>query len=586
MTLPYRAPVPEMLFAMRELAKLDEVAALPGGGALDLELVRSILGEAALFAEEVLLPLNRSGDQNGARLENGAVKTPPGFAHAYRKFVEAGWQTLAARPAHGGQGMPYLVAAAVNEMWAASNLAFSLCLLANENAAETLARHASPELKQRYLGRIVKGEWTAPMALTEPQAGSDLSLLRTRALPDAGAYRLFGTKIFITYGEHDFTDNIVHLVLARLPDAPEGTRGLSLFLVPKFLVHADGSLGERNDVHCVSLEHKLGLRASPTAVMAYGQKDGAVGYLVGEPNRGLEAMFVMMNRMRLGVGIEGLAMAEHAYQQARAYARERVQGREPGAASGGAVPIIRHPDVRRMLMEMKARIEAMRGLSYYAAARMDIAARHPDAAERGAAQNRVDLLTPVIKGWQTEQAQEIVSAALQIHGGSGYVEETGVAQLLRDVRVTSIYEATTGIQAADLTSRKVARDGGATVARLASEARAVCRALAGRQDDDRRAIAARLDDAVRALEEATRYIVEHSARAPANVAAGAVPYLMLLGGVAGGWQLARAALVADEPSRAIVARYYAEHVLPRARAYADEVLFGADSVLRLDGERF
>lgn len=584
--MSYTAPVPEMLFAMRELAKLDEVAALPGCGDFDLEVVRSVLEQAGRFAEEVLLPLDRIGDQHGARLENGAVRTPPGFREAYAKFVEAGWQALAARPEHGGQGMPYLVAVAVNEMWASANLAFSLCLLANENAAETLARHGSPELKQRYLGRIVRGEWTAPMALTEPQAGSDLSLLRTRAVPEREAYRIFGAKIFITYGEHDFTDNIVHLVLARLPDAPEGTRGISLFLVPKFLVRADGSAGERNDVHCVSLEHKLGLRASPTAVMAYGQEHGAVGYLLGEPNRGLEAMFVMMNRMRLGVGVEGLAMAERAFQQARAYARERVQGREPGAASGGAVPIIRHPDVRRMLMEMKARIAAMRGLSYYAAARMDVAARHPDAAERRTAQNMVDLLTPVIKGWQTEQAQEIVSAALQIHGGSGYVEETGVAQLLRDVRITSIYEATTGIQAADLTSRKVARDGGATVARLASEARAVCRALAGAQEEDRRAIGARLEDGVRALEEATRYTVEQSARAPASVAAGAVPYLMLLGSIAGGWQLGRAALASAEPSRAIVARYYAEHVLPRARAYADELLCGADSVLRLDGAEF
>ena len=582
--MSYSAPVSEMLFALRELGRLDEVAALPGGGELDLEFVRSVLEQAGRFAEEVLLPLNRTGDQHGARLENGAVKTPPGFADAYRKFVEAGWQTLAARPEHGGQGMPCLVAAAVNEIWASANLAFSLCPLASENAAETLARHAPAELNQRYLARIVKGEWTAPMALTEPQAGSDLSLLRTRAEPEGGAYRLFGTKIFITYGEHDLTDNIVHLVLARLRGAPEGTRGISLFLVPKFLVRADGSLGERNDVHCVSLEHKLGIRASPTAVMAYGQRNGAVGYLVGEPNRGLEAMFVMMNRMRLGVGVEGLAMAERAYQQARGYARERIQGRAPDRASAGPVPIIRHPDVRRMLMDMKARIEAMRGLSYYAAARMDVAARHPEAAQRKAAQDMVELLTPVIKGWQTEQAQEIVSLALQIHGGSGYVEDTGVAQLLRDVRITSIYEATTGIQAADLASRKVGRDGGATVARLAAEAYAVCRAMESAHDEDQRAIAARLEQGLRSLEQATRHIAEKPGAA--GVAAAAVPYLMLLGSIAGGWQLARAALVSSEPSRAIVARYYTEHVLPRADAYAEEVLSGADSVLRLDERGF
>jgi 3-(methylthio)propanoyl-CoA dehydrogenase len=583
--MTYTAPVPEMLFAVRSLAKLEEVAALPGCGEVDFELARSVLEQAGRFASEVLLPLNRSGDQEGSRFDNGAVKTPRGFREAYRKFVEGGWQALAARPEHGGQGMPYLVAAAVNEMWASANLAFSLCLLANENAAETLARHASAEIKERYLGRIVSGEWTAPMALTEPQAGSDLSLLRTRAVPEGDAYRLFGTKIFITYGEHDFTENIVHLVLARLPGAPEGTRGISLFLVPKFLVHTDGSLGERNDVHCVSIEHKMGIRASPTCVMAYGQKDGALGYLVGEPNRGLEAMFVMMNRMRLGVGIEGLAMSERAYQQARAYARERLQGRSPDAGAG-AVPIIRHPDVRRMLMEMRSRIQAMRGLSYYTAARMDIALRDPAADERKAAQDMVDLLTPVIKGWQTEQAQEIVSSALQIHGGSGYVEETGVAQLARDVRITSIYEATTGIQALDLVTRKVGRDGGAALARLVEQAKAVCRALSGAAGEDRRAVAARLEHAVLALEQASRYVLDNAARAPASVAAGAVPYLMLLGSVAGGWQLGRAALASGEDSSAIVARYYAEHVLPRAQAYAAEVLSGADSTLRLDETRF
>jgi hypothetical protein len=351
-------------------------------------------------------------------------------------------------------------------------------------------------------------------------------------------------------------------------------------------VDAHGRLGERNDVHCVSLEHKLGLRASPTAVMAYGGKDGALGYLVGEPNRGLEAMFVMMNRMRLGVGVEGLAMSERAYQQARAYARSRIQGRAPGVPGEGPVAIIGHPDVRRMLMEMKARVEAMRGLSYYVAARMDVAARHPDAAERRAAQERVELLTPVIKGWQTEQAHDIVSAALQIHGGSGYVEETGVAQLLRDVRITSIYEATTGIQAADLASRKVGRDGGAAVARLAAEARAASDALAGAQNEDARAAAAGLREALAALAQATRYIVENAASEPARVAAGAVPYLMLLGAVAGGWQLARAALATEAPARAIVARVYAEHVLARAPAYAREVLAGAESVLRLDEAGF
>ncbi len=572
-----------MLFAIRELARLDEVSCFHGGE-IDIELTRSILEQAGVFAAEVLLPLNRIGDQHGAVLKEGVVQTPPGFRAAYSKLVAAGWPTLTARPEHGGQGMPQVLGAAVNEIWASANLAFSLCLLANENAAETLACHASPDLKRRYLARIVSGEWTAPMALTEPQAGSDLSQVRTRAVPDGECYRLYGTKIFITYGEHDLTDNIVHLVLARLPGAPEGTRGISLFLVPKFLTNADGSLAKRNDVHCMSLEHKMGIRGSPTAVMAYGQKEGAAGYLVGERNRGLQAMFVMMNRMRLGVGVEGLAMAERAYQQARDYARERLQGPSLDG-SRGPVPIISHPDVRRMLMHMKSRISAMRGLSYYVATRIDIAERHPEAAERTAAQEMVGLLTPVVKGWQCEHAQKIVSLAMQIHGGSGYVEDTGVAQLVRDVRITTIYEATTGIQALDLVCRKVGGNGQLTVRRLIDQARVVCSALHS-GGEDHRAIAAQLGQGLDALESATRHIAENLSSTPARVAAGAVSYLMLLGDIAGGWQLARAALASDETSRTIVARFYAEHVLPRADAYALEVLRGGQSILSLNTADF
>ena len=459
----YLAPLADMRFVMNELAGLETIAALPGYEDATADTVAAILEEAAKFAGGVLDPLNQSGDREGARWqEDGSVVTPAGFRDAYRKFCELGWHGLAQDPEYGGQGMPRLVAAALDEMWNASNMAFELCPMLTAGAIEAIERNGSDELKSRYLPKMVAGEWTGTMNLTEPQAGSDLAAVRTRAVPQPdGTYKLKGSKIFITYGEHDYTDNIVHLVLARTPDAPAGTRGISLFVVPKFLVNADGSLGARNDVRCVSLEHKLGIHASPTAVLAFGDHGGAIGHIVGEENRGLEYMFVMMNLARFGVGMQGVGLADRAYQRAVSYARERVQGRVAGAAKdAGATGIIGHPDVRRMLLTMRACAEAARALGYVTAAALDRAHRHPDAGERERELAFAELMIPIVKGWSTEMAQHVASLGVQVHGGMGFIEESGAAQYLRDARITTIYEGTTGIQANDLIGRKIARDGG------------------------------------------------------------------------------------------------------------------------------
>src|SRR5579859_3437974 len=448
----YSAPLRDMEFA------LNELAGLPSHGDLSPELAGSVLEAAGKFAAEVLAPLNQSGDQQGSKLAGGVVTTPKGFKQAYERFVADGWNGLALPAEFGGQGLPQLVSAAVAEMWHASNMSFALCPMLTQGAAEALLLTASDALKQAYLPKLVSGEWTGTMNLTEPQAGSDLAAVRTKAVPEGDHYRLYGQKIFITWGDHDMTDNVIHLVLARTPDAPEGVRGISLFVVPKFLLNADGSPGQRNDVHCVSLEHKLGIHASPTCVMSFGDQGGAIGYLVGQENKGLAHMFTMMNEARQKVGIQGLAIAERAYQQAREYAKERVQGRLASSKSGGAVAIIHHPDVRRMLMTMKSQIEAMRAFAYVMAADMDRAHRDPDAVERARRQVRVDLLIPVLKAWCTELGVEIASTGVQVHGGMGYIEETGACQFLRDARIAPIYEGTTGIQAADLAGRKLASD--------------------------------------------------------------------------------------------------------------------------------
>ena len=594
--MTYAAPLDDMRFVINRLAGLPEIATFPGFEEAEPDLVEAILTEAARFAAEVLVPLNVAGDRQGCRWAGGKVATPDGFPEAYRKFIEAGWHAMPASPDIGGQGMPALVSSAVAEMWKSANLAFSLCQMLTMGAVEALAHHAADELKQRFLPKMVAGEWTGTMNLTEPQAGSDLSAIRTRAEPDGDHYRLFGSKIFITWGEHDVAENIVHLVLARLPDAPPGTRGISLFVAPKFLVNPDGSLSSANDLVCASIEHKLGIHGSPTAVMSYGDKEGAIAYLVGQPNRGLEYMFTMMNHARLNVGLEGVAVSEAAYQKAVEYARSRVQGKSIGSTERAA--IIHHPDVRRMLMDMKARTEAMRALAYYTAACMDRARHHPEVGERAGNQGRVGLLTPVVKGWCTESSIMIASSGIQVHGGMGYVEETGAAQYLRDARITTIYEGTTGIQANDLIGRKLVRDKGVNAGALIRDMKADLEALACANDADLSAIGSALQAALQAFEEATCWMLAHYDGNPREAAAGAVPYLKLTGAVTGGWQMARAAriprdlLASGEESAAflrakiVTARFYAEHVLPDAETCRNEITVGAASTLALEEALF
>src|SRR5919205_2385970 len=454
----YTAPLKDMKFVLNELAGLAEVAKLPGYAEATPDTVEAILEEASRFASEVLDPINYSGDQEGSKWADGEVRTPKGFREAYQQFCEGGWNALPFEAEWGGQGLPRLVSTPVQEMWKASNMSFSLCPLLTQGAIEALLLRGSPELQKRFLPKMVEGSWTGTMNLTEPQAGSDLSLVRTRAERQGDHYLVSGQKIFITYGEHDLAENIVHLVLARTPEAPEGVKGISLFVVPKFIPNQDGTPGKRNSARCASIEHKLGIHASPTAVMVY---DKAVGYLVGEENRGLEYMFIMMNAARFAVGLEGVAIAERAFQRALAFAKERLQGRDL-VAGGKTVPIIRHPDVRRMLMLMKSQAEAMRALAYTTAAAMDFARKDPDAEMRKRYQAFVDLMIPIVKGWCTETGIEVASLGVQVHGGMGFIEETGAAQYLRDARITTIYEGTTGIQAMDLVGRKIAREGGAT----------------------------------------------------------------------------------------------------------------------------
>jgi len=592
----YTAPLKDMQFVIKELVGLDAIAALPGCGEVSADLIDAVLGEAAKFAQEVLDPLNRSGDQQGARLADGKVAAPDGFINAYRQFIAAGWNGLSGQPEFGGQGLPHLVAMPVQEMWNSANMAFCLCPMLTSGVMEVLRTHGSPAQQKTYMPKLTSGEWAGTMNLTEPQAGSDLSAVLARAVPEGDRYRIHGTKIFITWGEHDMAENIVHLVLARTPDAPEGVKGISLFVVPKFVVNTDGSLGERNDVRCVSIEHKLGIHASPTCVLAYGDQKGAVGYLVGEENRGLEYMFTMMNHARLGVGMEGVALAERAYQHALEYAKTRVQGRETGQRSGDRVTIIHHPDVRRMLMSMKAQIEAMRSLAYAAAAALDRAKHHPDDAVRGNSQALVDFLTPIVKGWCTEQAVEVASTGIQVHGGMGYIEETGAAQYLRDARITTIYEGTTGIQANDLIGRKVAFEKGRTAKAVVAAMRAVDGELA--LDAGLAPIRVALAAGVKALEEATGWLVVTYPADAKAASASAVPYLKLCGIVAGGWQMARAALIAKKQlaaqqgdaefyrAKLITTRFYAEHILPQAVSLGHTVVNGADSVLALDAAQF
>ena len=597
----YHAPLRDMEFVMNELAGLAQIAALPGYEEATPDTVAAVLEEANRFAADVLDPLNASGDREGARLlPDGSVKTPEGFKAAYRKFIEAGWNGINKPADYGGQHLPQLVAAAVEEMWHAANMAFDLCPLLTQGAIDAIELVGTDDQKSRYLPHMVSGEWTGTMNLTEPQAGSDLAAVRMRAEPQPdGSWKLFGQKIFITYGEHDFAENIVHLVLARTPGAPEGVKGISLFVVPKFLVNADGSLGARNDVHCVSLEHKLGIHASPTAVLAYGDHGGATGYLIGEQNRGLEYMFIMMNQARFSVGMEGVGLSERAYQRAVSYARERVQGRPVGGEkTARPAPIIEHPDIRRMLMTMRAYIEAMRALGYVTAAAIDNARHAADAALRSQHQAFVDLMIPVVKGWCTETAQEITYLGVQVHGGMGFIEETGAAQYYRDARIITIYEGTTGIQASDLVGRKTARDSGATANLVAAQIDKVAAHLASHTDPSLNAIGLRLAAATAALQSAIDWMVSTSAANARTAYAGSVPYLKLWGIVAGGWQMGRAAMVAVDKlargegdaafmrAKIATARFYAENLLPLAEAHAQSAIGGSQATLALGADQF
>ncbi len=595
----YAAPVRDMRFVLTELAGLDQIAGLPGCEAITPDLVDAILEEAARFAGEVIAPLNQAGDTAGNVLEGDVVRTAPGFRDAYAQFVAGGWNALGCDPEYGGQGLPMVLSTAVKEMWNAANMSFALCPLLTTGAIEALALVGTDAQKAQFLPKMIEGSWTGTMNLTEPQAGSDLAAVRTRAEPEGDHYRLRGQKIFITYGEHDFTDNIVHLVLARLPDAPEGVKGISLFVVPKFLVNPDGSLGARNDVHCVSLEHKLGIHASPTAVLAYGDTEGAIGTLVGEPNRGLEYMFIMMNRARFDIGLQGVAISDRAYQLALDYARNRIQGSEGGVRGGGKVPIIRHPDVRRMLLRMKSQAEASRALAYTVAAWFDIAERHPDAAERARHHALVDLMIPAVKGWSTDSLIEVASIGVQVHGGTGFIEESGAAQYLRDAQITTIYEGTTGIQANDLVGRKIARDQGAAVRAVLGLMSATVAALDAAEGEDFAVLRSALHAALVRLEAVVDWIVATYPSNPQAVLAGAVPALKLFGTVAGGWQSARAALAARSRlaagdnedagfyrAKINTARFYADHVLPQADGLAHAAMQGAAAVLALGEDAF
>jgi alkylation response protein AidB-like acyl-CoA dehydrogenase len=590
----YVAPLKDMRFLLHELAGLDAVAQLPGCEEATPETVDAILEEASKFAYEVLDPLNYSGDQEGSKWRDGAVTTPKGFPDAYRKYVEAGWGALPVAAQWGGQGLPRLVATPVEEMWCSANMSFSLCPMLTQGALHALELCGADHLQKTFLPKMASGEWTGTMNLTEPQAGSDLALVRTRAEPQGDHFLVSGQKIFITYGEHDLAQNIVHLVLARTPTAPEGVKGISLFVVPKFLVNADGSLSKRNTATCASIEHKLGIHASPTAVIVF---DKAVGYLVGEENRGLEYMFVMMNAARFAVGLEGVAIAERAFQRALAYAKERVQGRDL-VAGGKAVPIIRHPDVRRMLMLMKSQTEAMRALAYVTAAALDAAHLHPDKDARKRNQAFVDLIIPVVKGWCTETGIDVASLGVQVHGGMGFIEETGAAQHYRDARIATIYEGTTGIQANDLVGRKIAREAGATVKALLAELRRFDDELGRSSSADARALRVSLAFAVESIAECVEFILAHAGKEPRVAFAGAVPFLKLMGITCGGWQMGRAMLVAEAKlaaqdgdakfytAKVATARFFGDHVLSQAKGLRDAVVNGSGVVMALDEDQF
>ena len=588
----YQAPLQDMQFVIDEIAGLEQISQLPGFEEATPDLVGAVLEQAGVLANEVISPLNHPGDQHGTRIENNVVVSPPGYAEAYRQFVDNGWQGLGKSAAIDGQGLPYLVHSAVAEMWYSANMAFALCPLLTSGAIEALESHATPELQRLYLPHMISGEWSGTMNLTEPQAGTDLAAIKTRAERDGDRYRIRGQKIYITWGEHEMSDNIVHLVLARLPDAPAGVKGISLFLVPKYLVNEDGSRGARNDLRAVSVESKMGIHSSPTCVMSYGDGDGAIGYLVGEEHNGLACMFTMMNNARLEVGMQGVAISERAYQQALAYARERVQGIAHGHTERST--IIHHPDVRRMLMQMRAITEAGRALAYYASAQTDLAHHAASAEAREAHQRRVDLVIPIVKGWCTEMAQEATCLGVQIHGGMGFIEETGAAQYMRDARILTIYEGTTGIQALDLMGRKMLRDRGQAMGELIAEMKAFDGAGG---NDDIAAFATAFEAGLQALEDATEWYLQQAAGDPNLGSAVGVDYLLLAGNVACAWLMGRAALAAQRhidagsddrfhAQKIATARFFAERILPRAEGQRRMIRAGSGSVMAIAADDF
>jgi 3-(methylthio)propanoyl-CoA dehydrogenase len=596
--MSYTAPIKDMLFAIEHLAHLEQIAQIPGFEDAGLDTAQAVLEECAKFNENVVAPLNWESDKNPSSWEDGKVTTSPGFKEAYRQFTEAGWQGLQHPVDFGGQGLPKAIGAACAEMAHSASMSFALCPMLTDGAIEALLTAGSDDLKAIYLEKLVSGEWTGTMNLTEPQAGSDLAAVRSRAQPqDDGSYQIFGTKIFITYGDHDMAENIVHLVLARVQGAPEGVKGISLFVVPKFLVNADGSLGARNDVECVSIEHKLGIKASPTAVLQFGDHGGATGYLVGEENRGLEYMFIMMNSARYAVGVQGIAVSERAYQKAVQYAKDRVQSRPVDGSIKASAAIIHHPDVRRMLMTMRATTEGCRALAIVAAGAYDAAHHHPNADTRAQNTAIYEFLVPLVKGYSTESSIEVTSLGVQVHGGMGYIEETGAAQYFRDARILTIYEGTSAIQANDLVGRKTVRDGGQTAQNIATQ---IAQTEVDLQDSGTAAalaVAQNLQLARQAFTEVVDFIVANAKSQPNAVYAGSVPYMMLAGNLVAGWQLARSLLVAQEQlahgqdtafmqAKIATAQFYAEHILVKTSSLRDSIVRGAASVTALALDAF
>ena len=596
--MSYIAPIKDMLFDIEHLADIAQVATMPGLEDAGLETAQAVLEECARFNQDVVAPLNVAGDRNPSSFKDGVVTTTPGFKDAFAQYAAGGWQGLQHPADFGGQGLPKTIGAACGEMLNSANMSFALCPLLSDGAIEALLTAGSDELKATYLEKLVSGQWTGTMNLTEPQAGSDLAMVRSRAEPQPdGTYKVFGTKIYITYGEHDMAENIVHLVLARVTGAPEGVKGISLFVVPKFMVGQDGSLGARNDVHCVSIEHKMGIKASPTAVLQYGDHGGAVGYLVGQENRGLEYMFIMMNSARYAVGMQGIAIAERAYQHAVAYAKDRVQSRPVDGSMNASAPIIHHPDVKRMLMTMRAYTEGCRAMASVAAAAYDAAHHHPDADARRQNAAFYEFMVPLVKGYSTEMSLEVASLGVQVHGGMGFIEETGAAQYYRDAKILTIYEGTTAIQANDLVGRKTARDGGQTAKAIAAQIEKTEAELAQRDSAAAQAVLKRLKAAREAFIGVVEFVAGQTKASPNAVFSGSVHYLMMAGNLVAGWQLARSLLVAEDLAKAgtdtafmtakiATARFYAEHILNKAPGVRDSIIEGAESVTALAIDAF